>query len=84
MLPDHKNKQTVSPKTIKGHYVNYFEICHSAFEFVVDFCQSYPESQETEHCARIILSPGCAKALCNVLDESINQFVKTFETDNDQ
>ena len=84
MLPDHKNKQTVSPKTIKGHYVNYFEICHSAFEFVVDFGQSYPESQETEHCARIILSPGCAKALFSILGESIGQYVQNFESDENK
>ena len=84
MLFDHKNKSTGTPKPIKGHYVNYFEIGHNAFEFVLDFSQSFHESEEIELCARIILSPGCAKELCSVLYESIDRYIEKYESDNDQ
>ena len=79
MLTGHKNKLPGPHNKIKGHYVNYFEVGHNAFEFVFDFGQFYPESKETDLCARIITSPGCAKELFIILGESIEQFVKKFE-----
>ena len=79
MSTDRKRKSSDSHKKIRGHYVNYFEVGHNAFEFVFDFGQFYPESKETDLCARIITSPGCAKELFIILGESIEQFVKKFE-----
>lgn len=80
MLTDRKSKSPGSPKKIKGHYVNYFEVGHNAFEFVFDFSQFYPECEETELCARIIISPGCAKELFVILGESIEQYIRNFES----
>jgi hypothetical protein len=80
MLNDRKKKPSCSGKKIRGHYVNYFEVGHNAFEFVFDFGQFYPESKETDLCARIITSPGCAKELFIVLGESIEQYIKNFES----
>ena len=80
MLPDRLNKSRRSSKKIKGHYINYFEVGHNAFEFVLDFSQFCPESKEADLCARIITSPGCAKELFIVLGESIEQYIKNFES----
>jgi hypothetical protein len=79
MLTDRNSKSPGPRKKIKGHYVNYFEIGHNAFEFVLNFSQFYPESDETKHCARIIISPGCAKELFIILGESIEQYIENFE-----
>jgi hypothetical protein len=84
ILPDRKNKKPGSSRQTRGQYANYFEIGYNAFEFVLDFGQSFHESDETELYARIILSPGCAKDLCSVLEESIDQYTKKFESDNNQ
>lgn len=84
MLTDRRKKLSGSQKKIKGHYVNYFEVGHNAFEFMFDFSLFYPESRETELCARIITSPECAKELFIILRESIEQYTKNFESNYDE
>jgi hypothetical protein len=84
MLADHKSNLPGPRKKIKGHYVNYFEVGHNALEFVFDFSQFYPESEETELCARIIISPVCAKELFIILGESIEQYIENFEPPHDE
>ena len=84
MIPERMNKSHRSSKKIKGHYVNYFEVGHNAFEFVFDFSQFYPENKEADLCARIIISPGCAKELFIILGESIEQYIKNFESHHDE
>lgn len=79
MLTDRMRKLSGSQKKIKGHYINYFEVGHNAFEFVFDFSLFYPESKKTELYARIITSPECAKELFIILGESIEQYTKNFE-----
>ncbi len=84
VLADRKNKSPGSYRQTRGQYANYFEIGHNAFEFVIEFSQFYPESEETELYARIIISPGCAKALYSTLGESIEQYKQDFESDRDK
>ena len=71
-------------KKIEGRCANYFKVGHNAFEFILDFAQYYPESEETEVCARIIISPGCAKELFIILGESIEQYVENFKSPHDE
>jgi hypothetical protein len=84
LSPDRKNKLQGSSRQTRGQYANYFEIGHNAFEFVIEFSQFYPESEETELYARIIISPGCAKALYSTLAESIDQYIQDFESNRDE
>jgi len=37
-------------------YDNYIKMLHKAFEFVLDFGQHYPETEEAERINRIITS----------------------------
>ena len=74
------NRPHRSAKKVKGHYANYIEIGHNAFEFVFDFSRFYPDIQEADFCARIFISPGCAKELFIILGESIEQYIKNFES----
>ena len=61
---------------LEGQYANYFKVGHNAFEFVIDFGQYYPGTDQAELCSRIVTSPVYAMSLLNVLSESIGQYEK--------
>ena len=63
---------------LEGKYANYFKVGHNAFEFVIDFSQFYPESEEVEVCARIITPPVYAKTLLETLRGAIEYYEQTF------
>lgn len=71
-------------KKLVGRYANYFKVGHNAFEFLFDFGQFYPEIQEAEMCTRIITSPFYAKALLEILRESIERYERTFGVINEE
>lgn len=57
---------------LEGRYANYFIVGHNAFEFIIDFGQSYEGNTEwqTIH-SRIITSPFYAKGLLKTLQDAI-------------
>ena len=61
----------------KGLYANYFEVGHTAFEFVIDFGQSYAGRETCCH-TRIVTSPTYARALLQTLTESVEEYQKRF------
>jgi hypothetical protein len=61
---------------LEGKYVNYFKVGHNAFEFVLDFGQSYLENEDPQIHTRIVTSPAYAKALLDTLRESLAQYEK--------
>ncbi|MCD4693135.1 MAG: DUF3467 domain-containing protein [Calditrichales bacterium] len=63
---------------LEGQYANYFKVGHNAYEFVIDFGQSYPGTEEAELYTRIITSPAYAKSLIETLGESIKQYEQSF------
>ncbi len=65
-------------ESLEGRYANSFQIGYNAFEFLLDFGQVAPESEETRFHTRIITSPAYAKALSKLLRESISQYEQTF------
>jgi hypothetical protein len=62
----------------KGAYANYFEVGHTAFEFVIDFGQKYSGRRPAACHTRIVTTPVYARALLQVLQESIAQFETQF------
>lgn len=64
---------------LEGRYANYFKVGHNAFEFVLDFGQSFAENQESKLHTRIVTSPIYAKAFLETLQESIEEYEKKFE-----
>lgn len=66
----------------QGHYANYFEVGHNAFEFVIDFGQFYPQTHQdnvrTRIHTRIIATPVYAKALLKTLGESLEHYEQSF------
>lgn len=63
---------------LEGKYVNYFEVGHNAFEFVLDFGQCYVGNQEPQLHTRIVTSPAYAKAFLETLRESVEQYERKF------
>ena len=75
---DHEGKESQETGPPEGRYVNYFKVGHNAFEFLLDFGQFYPESDKAQLHTRIITSPTYAKALLEILRESLDRYEQTF------
>lgn len=58
-------------------YVNYFEMGHNPFEFLIDFGQYHPGASEGEGAtaihSRIALAPPYAKMLSDLLARSVRE-----------
>jgi uncharacterized protein DUF3467 len=63
---------------LQGQYANYFKVGHNAYEFVIDFGQYYPETDQAELYTRIITSPAYAKSLIETLQQSIECYNSSF------
>ena len=58
-------------KRLEGKYANHFAVGYNAHEFIFDFGQNYSENDQAELHSRIITSPIYAKALFELLHQSI-------------
>jgi hypothetical protein len=65
-------------KELEGRYANSFKVGQNAFEFVIDFGQSYVESEKETFHTRIVSSPFYANILLKMLQESIERYEQTF------
>lgn len=75
---EEKNQEDTRGTKPVGRYTNFFKVGHSAFEFVLDFGQSYTEDQSEHFHTRLITSPFYAKVLAKLLLDSINQHEQRF------
>ncbi len=65
---------------LEGRYANYFKVGYNAFEFLLDFGQFYPENEQAKLHTRIITSPTYARALLEILRQSIERYEGAFGT----
>jgi hypothetical protein len=72
------DKNSQDDSKLEGKYANYFKIGHNAFEFVIDFGLCYTEDEEAKLHTRIITNPNYAKALLEILRESIEQYERNY------
>jgi uncharacterized protein DUF3467 len=72
------HRESGDERQLEGRYANYFKVGHNAFEFVLDFGQLYPDSPREQMHTRIIAGPQYAKALSEVLRESLDRYEQTF------
>jgi hypothetical protein len=63
---------------LEGRYANYFEIGNNAFEFLLDFGQTYCDEPGSKMHSRIIVNPLYAKMLLEVLQQSVAQYEQMF------
>jgi hypothetical protein len=62
----------------KGLYANYFEVGHTAFEFVLDFGETYTGKEASPCHTRIVTSPIYARALLETLQKAMAQYDASF------
>ena len=62
---------------LNGQYSNDFTVGHNAFEFLLDFFQTFDDGQALRH-TRIITTPVYAKSLLRLLRESVEQYESIF------
>ncbi len=83
---DQLKKPSLENDKSKAKYANFFKVGYNAYEFIIDFCQYYSaneccsETEKAELCQRFITSPAYAKALLKVMQQSIEEYEKTFGT----
>lgn len=63
---------------LEGLYANYLQVGHNAFEFFLDFGRIENETEQAELCARLVTSPGHAKAMLQTLQEAIDTYEQTY------
>ena len=81
MDPDRENSGTSC--RLEGRYANYFAVGYNKQEFVIDFGQSYSESDHPELCTRIVTGPVYAKSFLKMLRDSIETFEATYGSISD-
>jgi len=62
----------------EGRYANYFQVGHNAVEFIFDFGQFFPDSEQPHLHTRIVTSPVYARALLQTLRHSLAQYEEQF------
>lgn len=75
-MPSSGSKPQPAPS--KGVYANYFEVGHTAFEFVLDFGQAYAGKPAPPCHTRIVMSPVYAHALLDILQRAVEQYDTSF------
>jgi hypothetical protein len=66
------------PSNLEPVFSNLALIAHSPAEMVIDFARILPAMPKARICARIILTPLCAKALLRALGENLANYEKQF------
>jgi hypothetical protein len=62
------------PGNLEPLYSNLALIAHSPAEIVIDFARMLPGMPKARVCARIVLTPLCAKALLRALTDNLTKF----------
>lgn len=63
---------------LDGRYSNYFEVGCNAFEVLLKFGQFYADATKPRHHTKIIMSPYYAKGLLETLQESLEQYERSY------
>jgi len=70
------SKTISSPR--EGRYTNCFQIGHNAFEFLLDFGQSYADGENDLLHTRLVTNPVFAVRLVKLLQQAIKQYESKF------
>jgi len=77
-LPMNNADESIWTNENEGLYSNFFRIGYNTFEFILDFGQSYIESERESLHTRIVTAPSYAKALIEVLQQSVAEYERKF------
>ena len=65
-------------KKLEGKFANYFKVGYNAFEFVIDYGQYFPDTEDTAFHTRIITNPLAAINLMETLRDSLVQYEEIY------
>ena len=63
---------------LEGRYANCFKIGHNAFEFLLEFGQSYRDDDAERFHTRIVTSPAYVKTLLSILRGAVDRYEQSF------
>lgn len=66
------------PSNLEARYANCFKIGYNAFELVIDFGQISGSEERARLTSRIVTNPRSAKALHEILGQSLAEYEGTF------
>ncbi len=66
------------PESLEGRYANCFKVGYNAFELVIDFGQISGSSDRARLTARVMTNPRSAKALQEILRQSLEEYESVF------
>jgi hypothetical protein len=66
------------PSNLEGRYANCFKVGYNAFELVIDFGQVSGTSDVARLTSRIVTNPRSAKALHEILGQTLEEYERTF------
>ena len=75
---NHKPETYPPHGKLEGRYANFLKVGHNALVFILDFAFDDAECEEPEITTRIITSPSYAKNFLETLQQSIQQYEKTY------
>jgi hypothetical protein len=75
---DHESDQKTVSSAREGRYTNCFQIGHNAFEFLLDFGQSYADGESDMLHTRLVTNPVFAVRLVKLLQQAIDQYERKF------
>ncbi len=72
-------RETGMPRP-EARFANFFQVGHRIFEFYLEFGQVHDEEEDAEPLihSRIVTSPARAKALLDVLQQSVERYEREF------
>ncbi len=72
-------RETGMPRP-EARFANFFQVGHRIFEFYLEFGQVHDEGEDAEPLihSRIVTSPARAKALLDVLQQSVERYEREF------
>jgi hypothetical protein len=65
-------------KKFEGRFANYFKVGYNAFEFLIDYGQYFPDTEDTAFHTRIITNPLAAINLMETLRDSLVQYEEIY------
>lgn len=79
----HSGPPRTSARVARALYANYFEVGHTAFEFVIGFGDTYATTPRTCH-TRIVTSPVYALELLDVMERAVRRYESRFGVAGDR
>jgi hypothetical protein len=75
---DDKTPSWEEPSDLEARYANCFKVGYNAFELVIDFGQVSGAAERARLTSRIVTNPRSAKALHEILGQSLEEYERTF------